>query len=222
LGFRQTIEIASSYPLQIYFSKHQSRNTDALLRCLPRPQVTINLDSVKWVNTVNGPDAAETVRDLGPEVLIQAGAGILRAQMLKIPHIASINLHHGIAPLIRGMNSIQWGLWENRPDWLGSTVHEMNEGIDTGSVLAYAPVRQQDPGEGFSSLFTRATELGVDRLLEVLSRLSVGERWTLSPVPGEGVYRSTMSGWKLAALAARLNAQRRQSVGDSRPRAARY
>ena len=124
LGLRQTIEIASSYPLQVYFSKHQSQNTDALLRRLPRPQVTIEVGSVKWVSTVNGPDAAETVRDLGPDILIQAGAGILRTQILKLPRIASINLHHGIAPLIRGMNSIQWGLWENRPDWMGSTVHE--------------------------------------------------------------------------------------------------
>jgi len=222
LGWRETIGIISSYPLQVYLSERERHRTDILLRRLPRPQVTIEANAVKWVRTVNGPDAAETVRDLGPDILIQAGAGILRAQMLKLPRIASVNLHHGIAPLIRGMNSIQWALWENRPDWMGSTVHEMDEGIDTGNVLAYAPVRQQYPGEGFSSLFTRATELGVDHLLEVLSRLDAGERWTVPLASGEGVYRSTMSGWKLATLALRLNVQRKQSVGDSRPRTARY
>ena len=221
LGLGQTFDIVSSYPLQAYLSRRQTRNTEALLRRLPRPLVTIRSASVKWVSTVNGPDAIDTVRDLRPDVLIQAGAGILQTPLLRLPRIACINLHHGIAPLIRGMNSIHWGLWENRPEWIGSTVHEMNEGIDTGNVLAYAPVRQQDSGEGFSSLFARATEQGVDNLLDVLSRLEAGERWTVPAVPGEGVYRSTMSGWKLAALAVRLNAERRLSVGDSHPRTTR-
>ena len=221
LGLGQTVDIVSSYPLQMYFSRSNSRTTDALLRGLQRPHVAIAPASVKWVSTVNGPDAIDMIRGLRPDVLIQAGAGILRTSILGLPRIACLNLHHGIAPLIRGMNSIHWGLWEKRPEWIGSTVHVMNEGIDAGNVLAYAPVRQKDAGEGFSSLFARATEQGVDNLLEVLSRLDAGERWAVPTPPGEGVYRSTMSGWKLAALALRLNIQRRFSLGETQPRTTR-
>ncbi|MBV8232444.1 MAG: hypothetical protein JO329_20880 [Planctomycetaceae bacterium] len=45
--------------------------------------------------------------------------------------IGTLNLHHGIAPSIRGMNSIYWALWEGRPEWIGSTVHFIDKGIDT-------------------------------------------------------------------------------------------
>jgi hypothetical protein len=214
LGLRETLEIVSSYPLQIYYSRRHQRERDILLRRLPRPAVLVGAATV--VATVNGADAVTAIRSLNPDILIQAGAGILRPQIFGLSRIASLNLHHGIAPLIRGMNSIYWGLWENRPEWIGSTVHEIDQGIDTGKVLAYAPVQQRQTDEGFPSLFVRATEQGVDRLLEVLSRLESGERWRTPPLPGPSAFRSTISGWKLAALALRLR-YRRSLCGREAP-----
>jgi len=214
LGLLQTLEIVSSYPLQIYYSRRDQRERDLLLRRLPRPAMPVGSATV--VNTVNGADAVTAIRSLNPDILIQAGAGILRPQVFSLSRIASLNVHHGIAPLIRGMNSIYWGLWENRPEWIGSTVHEIDQGIDTGNVLAYAPVQQRQTDEGFPSLFVRATEQGVDRLLEVLSRLESGERWRTPPPTGPSAFRSTISGWKLAALALRLR-YRRSLCGREAP-----
>jgi hypothetical protein len=208
LGVWQTLEISSSYPLQAYFAGRDRTRVNTLLRQLPRPAVKPDLDSVKIVSTVNGPDAVATIESMRPDVIIQAGAGILRPQIFNLARIACLNMHHGIAPLIRGMNSIYWGLWENQPQWIGSTIHKIDAGIDTGDVLAYAPVRPRHPGEGFAPLFVRATEQGIDRMLEALARLQAGERWKVEPPPGASEYRSTISGWKLAALALRLNAQR--------------
>jgi methionyl-tRNA formyltransferase len=219
LGLRETLEIASSYPLQIYYSRRDQRERDILLRHLPRPAVPVSSATV--VSTVNGSDAVAALRSLNPDILIQAGAGILRPQIFGLSRIASLNLHHGIAPLIRGMNSIYWGLWENRPEWIGSTVHEIDQDIDTGNVLAYAPVQQRQPDEGFPALFVRATEQGVDRLLEVLSRLERGERWKTPPLAGESAFRSTISGWKLTALAWRLRSRRNLCAREARGQAAR-
>ena len=216
LGWFDSLEILSSYPLQLHFAEQHRRERDALMRCLPRPTDEICGNSARVVGTVNGPDAVQTIRSLNPDVVIQAGAGILRSQIFQIGRLGCLNLHHGIAPLIRGMNSIYWGLWENRPEWIGSTVHQIDEGIDTGKVLAYAPVQQLQPDEGFPSLFVRATELGVDRLLDVLSRLEAGERWTTPPLAGESAYRSTVSGWKLMLLAWRLRARRNVCAREPR------
>jgi methionyl-tRNA formyltransferase len=167
---------------------------------------------VQCVQTVNGADAVHTLRALQPDIIMQAGAGILRQRIFTLARLATLNLHHGIAPLIRGMHSIYWALWEDRPEWLGATVHRIDAGIDTGQVLAYAPVAVQTPGESYPSLFVRATQQGVAQLLEVLTRLEAGEQWCLpAPAPGSA-YRSTISGWKLLLLQYRLARQRWQQA----------
>ncbi|HLG98193.1 MAG TPA: formyl transferase [Bryobacteraceae bacterium] len=220
LGWRQAAEVLSSYPLQLYFAERANRERTRLLRNLPRPAVELE-QPVTIVHSVNGADAVDAIRRLRPDVIIQAGAGILKPQIFRLASIACLNMHHGIAPLIRGMNSIYWGLWERRPEWVGSTIHEIDAGIDTGNVLAYAPVAERRPGEGFARLFVRATELGIDRLLEVLARLQAGERWSVPPLSGASVYRSTISGWKLAALAWRLRGEREFLSGQGSHQTAR-
>lgn len=203
LGLFQFLEVASGYPLQRFF---QSRDGVALrqrLGDLVRPEREPDLSHVSWVSSVNGDDALTTMSALRPDVIIQAGAGILRRKVFSCARICTLNMHHGIAPLIRGMSSIYWALWEREPAWIGATVHMIDDGIDTGDVLAYAPIRLKDASEGFPSLFVRATEEGVTQLLEVLDRLAKGEVWRL-PIPeGRQVYRSTFSGWRMLLLAVR-------------------
>ncbi len=92
---------------------------------------------------------------------------------------------------------------------MGATVHFIDEGIDTGPVLAYAPVAPLYPGEPYPSLFVRVHKFGVERLVDTLLRLARGERWTIHPPLGERVYRSTISGWKLCFLEVRDALRRR-------------
>jgi hypothetical protein len=207
VGLLNTLEILSSFPLQKFFAWRDRKTTQRLLQQLSDPAMAIDNDCVVYVKTVNGVDAVQAMRALEPDVIIQAGAGILRPCLFKIARLGALNLHHGIAPLIRGMDSIYWALWEQRPDWLGSTVHWIDEGIDTGEVLAYAPVTPLFPGEGYPALFARATDKGVDQLVETLVRLEAGEKWSVPPPAHTGVYRSTMSGWKLLILHVRLTLQ---------------
>jgi methionyl-tRNA formyltransferase len=134
---------------------------------------------------------------LKPDVIIQLGNGILSKQIFEIARIGTLNIHPGIAPLMKGRDPIYWALWEREPSWLGATVHFIDEGIDTGPVLAYAPVEQRFPGERYPPLYVRTFELGVERLVDTLSRLACGERWTIDPPPGAQVYRSSISGWKM-------------------------
>ena len=87
-------------------------------------------------------------------------------------------------------------------------MHFIDEGIDTGPVLAYAPIEPRYPGERFPSLFVHAFQLGMERLVNALHRLARGERWTIPPPQGERVYRSDFSGWRLVLLEARLALRR--------------
>jgi folate-dependent phosphoribosylglycinamide formyltransferase PurN len=210
LGIAYTLELLSSYPLQLIIDRRNWREVDEGLRALPRPRLGPEPEKSIYVDTVNGTDAVEAISKLKPDVIIQVNAGILRRQVFEIPRVGTLNLHPGIAPLIKGLHSIYWALWEHKREWMGSTLHFIDEGIDTGPVLAYAPVEPRHPGERFPPLFVRATELGVKRLVDALLHIAQGRRWVLDPPEGARVYRSTLSGWRLALLEIRLALRRRR------------
>jgi Formyl transferase len=211
LGVAYTAELLISYPLQLLIDRRNWREVDERLRALPRPPIEPQPEKVIYVDTVNGPDAVEAISRLEPDVVIQVDAGILRRQIFEIPQVGTLNLHPGIAPSIKGLHSIYWALWEQKHEWIGATLHYIDEGIDTGSVLAYSTVEPHYPGERFPPLYARAIELGVSRLVEALCDIAQGRRWVIDPPAGEHVYRSTMSGGRLSLLEARLAWQRFRS-----------
>jgi methionyl-tRNA formyltransferase len=184
------------------------QEVDESVVALPRPPAQLQPEKAFYVETVNGPETVEAITKLEPDVVIHFHAGILQEQVFEIARIGTLNLHPGIAPLIKGQDPIQWALWERRREWLGATVHYIDEGIDTGPVLAYAPVEPGYPGERVAPLYVRIIEVGVERLLDALRRLAQGERWTIHPPQGVRVYRTVFSGWRLLLLEIRLALQR--------------
>ena len=77
------------------------------------------------------------------DLMIHAGAGILRAPLLAIPRLGVLNAHMGVLPRYRGMNVAEWAAWENGP--LGATLHWIDPGIDTGRIIRIAPVERTAP-----------------------------------------------------------------------------
>jgi hypothetical protein len=137
LGFFVAAEIVTGQLLAAYLTRRDDEEIEELLHRLDRPSAVPDLQKVHIVASVNGLEATQTIRNLQPDVIIQAGAGILRPNIFVQGKIGTLNLHHGIAPLIRGVSSIRWALLEERTEWIGSTIHWIDEGIDTGGVLAY-------------------------------------------------------------------------------------
>jgi methionyl-tRNA formyltransferase len=210
-GMTNTLEMIASFPLQRLVVVRNEREARAAIQALPRPPINARSDAAIYVDSVNGPDTKRTLQKLQPDVVIQFNAGILQRHIFEVARIGTLNLHPGIAPLIKGRDPIHWALWDRKPEWLGATIHWIDEGIDTGPVLAYAHLEQRFPGERYPAVFARVYELGIERLVEVLSRLERGERWTIDPPQGEHTYRSNISGFKLALLESRGALARRLS-----------
>ncbi len=199
LGFLNALEILSSAPIASLIRRKETPRLRKLLSDLPKPNLKPSKAPQKIVHTINGPDAIEAIKSFAPDILLQTGAGVLKKQIFTLAKIATLNMHHGIAPLIKGMSSIYWGLYERRPDWIGATIHEIDEGIDTGAPLGYARVTAQN-SDRFPELFARATQQGVATMLQVLERLELGDRRAEQIPPGPHEYRSTISGWKMLAV----------------------
>ncbi len=97
---------------------------------------------VKWsdfqctaANAVNDTLSEDFLNKVQPDVIIQAGAGILKQNIFSKAKVATINLHHGIAPDIRGIHSTFWCMLYGIPEKIGVTCHFIDEHLDTGAVI---------------------------------------------------------------------------------------
>lgn len=90
---------------------------------------------------LTSPASLDRLRAEAIDLMIHAGAGILRAPLLAVPRLGVLNAHMGVLPRYRGMNVAEWAAWEDGP--LGATVHWIDPGIDTGRILRVVPVASQ-------------------------------------------------------------------------------
>ncbi len=50
----------------------------------------------------------------------------------------AINIHMGISPYYRGNDCNFWALYDNNPQFVGSTIHHITKGLDNGPILYHA------------------------------------------------------------------------------------
>jgi len=116
------------------------KKTKAAPRSLPGALEFCRKNGIPFiaVNSVNDPASVEEIRRFKPDMAIHAGAGILRAPILAVPKIGTINAHMGILPYYRGMNVAEWARFNDDP--VGPSVHWIDSGIDTGDIVCVRPV----------------------------------------------------------------------------------
>jgi methionyl-tRNA formyltransferase len=93
--------------------------------------------------------------------------------VLGLPQLGVINLHGGLLPDWRGPNPFAWSLRAGDPA-LGFTVHRMDDGFDTGPVLARSrvPIRDDDD---FDTLLPRLVETIPEVLARAFQRVAAGD-----------------------------------------------
>jgi hypothetical protein len=123
------------------------------------------------VQEVNGGDCRRALHTLRVDLLILAGTPIIRAPILEVPHLGTLNAHQGALPRFRGMNVIEWAVLEGHPPAI--TVHFVDAGVDTGDIIAIEPVPIQ-PGDTLQAVRTRASAQQVDLLARTASAALAG------------------------------------------------
>ncbi len=81
---------------------------------------------------INDASTIHTIKTLG-EVLIISNSGKLNSRVLDIPNVIFLNVHASKLPMYRGMNNVEWALWENNAIY--GTIHKISQGIDEGAIL---------------------------------------------------------------------------------------
>jgi methionyl-tRNA formyltransferase len=108
------------------------------------------------------------LRDLEPRVMVVAAYGeILRPQVLAIPPAGVINVHPSLLPKYRGASPIEGALLAGEQE-TGVTIMLMDEGMDTGPILAQRSVAIELE-DSAGSLAERLARLGAELLLDTLA-----------------------------------------------------
>jgi methionyl-tRNA formyltransferase len=117
--------------------------------------------------TLNDAEVVARLAEWQPEVIVVAAFGqLLPVSVLDLPLYGSINVHASLLPRYRGAAPIAAAIQDGEPV-TGITIMRMDEGLDTGPILAQAecPIA---PGETTASLTARLAQLGAQLLIETL------------------------------------------------------
>ena len=113
------------------------------------------------VNEINSEECCNALRELKVDLMVLAGTPIVRANVLSVPFLGTLNAHQGALPRYRGMNVIEWAVFEGSPPRI--TVHFVDPGIDTGDIVADERVPVH-PGDTLRNVRNRASTQQVDLL----------------------------------------------------------
>lgn len=125
------------------------------------------------------PDAVPALAALQPDLLVVAAYGlILPRAVLELPGRGAINVHASLLPAYRGASPIATAILDGC-EKTGVSIMLMDEGMDTGPVLAQAE-QAIHPNDTTASLSERLASQGAALLVETLPRYLAGE---ITPVP---------------------------------------
>lgn len=133
------------------------------------------------------PEALAQLHHLAPDLIVVAAFGqILPAEVLHLPKHGCLNVHASLLPRHRGASPITGALLAGDAE-TGVTIMLMDEGLDTGPILAQraTPI---EPDDVAGELGTRLAEMGAHLLVEVLPRWLAGG---IVPTPQDDAQATT-------------------------------
>ncbi len=126
-------------------------------RFAPQILSELNLppDRVWRAPALRVPETLRQIRELKPEMGVSGWFGyILKPELLEIFPKGCINLHTALLPWNRGWHTNVWPLLDGTP--AGYTIHYIDEGVDTGDVIAQREI-MVGPTDTAGSLHEKTT-----------------------------------------------------------------
>lgn len=154
--------------------------------------------TVAQPDTLKTPELRAPLVEAAPDLLVVVAYGLLLPRaVLDIPRLGCINIHASLLPRWRGAAPIHRAI-EAGDARTGITLMQMDEGLDTGPMLAERTV-DIAADDTTATLHDRLASTGAQLLIDTLPALLAG-RVTAVPQPADGACYAAKIGKAEAAL----------------------
>lgn len=120
---------------------------------------------------------ANLCKSLKPDIIFCFGGSLLKEEILSIKNITStgyfINLHLGLSPYYRGSGTNFWPFVNDELEYVGSTIHHIDLGIDTGNIISHV-IPDFEDGDTVHSVGCKVIERSAQKIVELLHRVEQG------------------------------------------------
>lgn len=138
-------------------------------------------------DVINDLETIKQIKTLQPDVLVSVMFGyILKQEILSVPKYGAVNLHPAYLPFNRGAHPNVWSIVEGTP--AGVTLHTIDEGVDTGKILAQEKMKVQSTDTG-RSLYGKLEQAAYELFIKTWPKLVKGELAAKSQKPGGSEHR---------------------------------
>jgi len=207
LGLRKALgQIAFRVAVVPVLKRMSRRRIEEILQHAGLDRSPVPEEKLLRVGSVNSDQAVQVLQELNPGVVVVSGTRIIAARVLNCVPAVFINIHAGITPMYRGVHGGYWALVRHDVEGCGVTVHEVDDGVDTGRILAqdriapggkdnFATYGFLQLAGGLPLLKKVVRDAGEGRLQALVAPQGESRLWT-HPTLGEYVYHRVKSGVK--------------------------
>jgi methionyl-tRNA formyltransferase len=125
------------------------------------------------VRQLSSPETIKTLTAYQPDMIcVACFSKLIPRDVLDIPRLGCLNVHPSLLPANRGPEPLFWTFREGN-EQTGVTIHLMDEGLDSGAIVAQEAIEIPD-GTSYSDLEEMSAELGGNLLAKSVWELYNG------------------------------------------------
>lgn len=128
---------------------------------------------------VNGPACLRVIDAIRPSLIVSFGTGRIGRELLERPAF-KVNVHRGIVPAYRGLDSDLWACYFRDFSKIGACIHELAPALDTGGVVEQRRLALA-PGMKVHHLRYHTTVLAAEIVERVIQTLAGGRPVATTP-----------------------------------------
>jgi len=132
-------KVAGQVLFQLTISKYldfiSAKRRQQILKEYGLNNSVIDPEKIIKSNSVNDQSTIALLQKINPDLVIVNGTRIISKEVLQCVSAKFINIHAGITPKYRNVHGGYWAIVNNDMENCGVTVHLVDKGIDTGSII---------------------------------------------------------------------------------------
>lgn len=169
--------------MQTYFSHvmEAERKIFHDINFLPENVRTLAIKS----GDLNGLDKNQLSQALSSDLYVVFGASYIKGWLIDfLVEKKAVNIHMGLSPYYRGSSCNFWALYDERPSYVGATIHMLSKGLDSGEMLFHCVPKLANSDTAFD--FTMRAVLAAQKgLVETVKSGEIFSMQTVEQVQGD-------------------------------------